>query len=87
MLKRILDDRQETLLKEERGCLGDLRVALARFDASSEHQVTLERSIQQLDEFFLLVVIGEFNSVRARSSTRCSARPSFVRASLRRLSG
>ena len=62
MLKRILDDRQETLLKEERGCLGDLRVALARFDASSEHQVTLERSIQQLDEFFLLVVIGEFNS-------------------------
>ena len=62
MLKRILDDRQETLLKEERACLGDLRVALARFDASSEHQVTLERSIQQLDEFFLLVVIGEFNA-------------------------
>ncbi len=62
MLKRILDDRQENLLKEERGCLGDLRVALARFDAPSEHQVTLERSIEQLDEFFLLVVIGEFNS-------------------------
>ncbi len=62
MLKRILDDRQESLLKEERGCLGDLRVALARFDAPAEHQATLERSIQQLDEFFLLVVIGEFNS-------------------------
>ena len=62
MLKRILDDRQETLLKEERVCLNDLRVALARFDAAAEHQSTLERSIEQLDGFFLLVVIGEFNA-------------------------
>ena len=62
MLKRILDDRQEALLKEQRACLSDLRVALARFDAKADHQSTLDRSIRQLDEFFLLVVIGEFNA-------------------------
>lgn len=62
VLRRILSDRQDELLKAERKLLGDLRVALARFEAADEHQVTLDRSIQQLDEFFLLVVIGEFNA-------------------------
>ena len=62
MLKRILSGQQDDLLKEERKHLGDLRVALVRFDAAPDHQATLERSIRQLDEFFLLVVIGEFNA-------------------------
>jgi small GTP-binding protein len=39
-----------------------LRTALARMDASAEQQKALDHSIEQLDELFLLVVVGEFNS-------------------------
>jgi small GTP-binding protein len=35
---------------------------LARFDAAPEQQQVLATSIDQLDELFLLVVVGEFNS-------------------------
>jgi small GTP-binding protein len=59
---RILTDRQETILKDERQILNDLRATLVQFEASPEHQKTLVDSIQQLDELFLLVVVGEFNS-------------------------
>jgi small GTP-binding protein len=62
MLRRILTNRQEKLLTEERGWLSDLRVALARFEVTAEDQATLDYSIAQLDELFLLVVVGEFNS-------------------------
>ena len=62
MLRRILTKRQEELLTDERRWLADLRVALARFDVTDEDQATLNRSIDQLDELFLLVVVGEFNS-------------------------
>jgi small GTP-binding protein len=59
---RILTTQQETLLQDERQILNDLRVALVRFGATREDQGALDRSIQQLDEFFLLVVVGEFNA-------------------------
>jgi small GTP-binding protein len=62
MPDRILTPAQEAVLKEERRLLGDLRVALAAFGAPAETQGTLDRSIRQLDEFFLLVVVGEFNA-------------------------
>ena len=62
MLKSILTTEQEELLKQERQWLTDLQVILARLGASSEDQTTLSRSIQQLDELFLLVIVGEFNS-------------------------
>lgn len=62
MLKSILTTQQEELLKEERQWLADLQVILARLGASSEDQTTLSRSIQQLDELFLLVIVGEFNA-------------------------
>jgi small GTP-binding protein len=62
MLKSILTDKQETLLKQERQWLSDLQVILARLGASPEDQTTLSRSIQQLDELFLLVIVGEFNA-------------------------
>jgi small GTP-binding protein len=58
----ILTTQQEELLKEERNLLGELRVALVKFNATPEDQTTLKESLQQLDEFFLLVVVGEFNS-------------------------
>src|SRR5687767_1347909 len=62
MLSKILTAAQDELLKEERRILSRLRLALSRFDAAAEHQAALDRSIEQLDELFLLVVIGEFNA-------------------------
>ena len=59
---RILSDPQEALLKDERQILNNLRLALVQFGASPEDQATLGDSIQQLDELFLLVVVGEFNA-------------------------
>jgi small GTP-binding protein len=62
MLARILDDVRRDLLKDERRSLSELRDLLDRLDAPAEDQEALARSIAQLDELFLLVVVGEFNS-------------------------
>jgi tRNA U34 5-carboxymethylaminomethyl modifying GTPase MnmE/TrmE len=62
MLTRILSGAEDELLREERRILARLRLALARFDAAPEQQQALERSIEQLDELFLLVIVWEFNS-------------------------
>jgi small GTP-binding protein len=62
MLSRILTEEQEQLLTEERRRLSDLRVALARLEVAAEDQSTLDQSVRQLDELFLLVVVGEFNA-------------------------
>src|SRR4030065_1870534 len=58
----ILTDAQENLLKDARRMLNDLRASLIQFGAASEDHETLAQSIRQLDELFLLVVVGEFNS-------------------------
>jgi ribosome biogenesis GTPase A len=58
----ILTDAQESLLKDARILLNDLRASLIQFGATSEDHETLAQSIHQLDELFLLVVVGEFNS-------------------------
>ena len=62
MLKPILTQTEEEIVSEERGLLNDLQMALARFDVAPEEQETLQRSIRQLDELFLLVIVGEFNA-------------------------
>ena len=62
MLSRILTEDQEKLLAKERKFLRALSVALATLDVEAEDRVTFEGSIQQLDELFLLVVVGEFNA-------------------------
>jgi small GTP-binding protein len=62
MLSKILTPAQDELLREERRVLSRLRSALVRFDAAPDHQQALDRSIEQLDELFLLVIIGEFNA-------------------------
>ncbi len=62
MPDRFLSGPQEVVLAEERQCLRDLLATLIRHRASREDQATLDRSIAQLDELFLLVVVGEFNS-------------------------
>jgi small GTP-binding protein len=62
MLSKLLSPDQDELLKEERRILARLRSALTRFGATPEHQAALDRSIEQLDELFLLVIVGEFNA-------------------------
>ncbi len=62
MMQRILSDVEEELLVGERRRLNDLRITLAKLDVTPEDQATLEDSVAQLDELFLLVVVGEFNS-------------------------
>ena len=62
MLSKLLSPDQDELLKEERRILGRLRLSLSKFDAAPEHQSALEKSIEQLDELFLLVIVGEFNA-------------------------
>jgi small GTP-binding protein len=62
VLARILTAEQERLLADERRVLGELVAALSRLDASPDEQATLQQSVRQLDELFLLVVVGEFNA-------------------------
>ena len=62
MLSRVLSGAEDELVREERRVLARLRTALARFDTAPEYQQALDRSIEQLDELFLLVIVGEFNS-------------------------
>jgi len=62
MLQRILSAPQQELLSAVRRRLGELQAALARAGADDEDQRTLASSLARLDELFLLVVAGEFNS-------------------------
>jgi small GTP-binding protein len=62
MLNDLLRADEQELIRDERWLLNDLRAALVRFGASEDTRTTLDRSIEQLDELFLLVVVGEFNS-------------------------
>jgi len=59
---RILTLEQEQVLKRERDFLNDLRVRLVDFGASKESLETMGQSIAQLDDLFLLVMVGEFNA-------------------------
>ena len=59
---RILDASSEAQLKDAREVLAALRDALVAFGASAADQAALAASIRQLDELFLLVVVGEFNA-------------------------
>ena len=58
----VLKKEQQALLKEERRIMNDLQMALVKFDGEPEDEESLRYSIQQLDELFLVVVVGEFNS-------------------------
>ncbi len=58
----LLSPQHQALLTRERTLLTELRVALVQFGATDDDQRTLADSLRQLDEFFLLVIVGEFNS-------------------------
>jgi small GTP-binding protein len=59
---RILDAASESQLKDARALLATLRDNLIGFGATPADQAALVASIRQLDELFLLVVVGEFNA-------------------------
>ncbi|MBL8056313.1 MAG: dynamin family protein [Anaerolineales bacterium] len=59
---RLLTDAQAQLLRDVKKDLADTRLALAELDAPREALTTLQQAIQQLDELFLMVVVGEFNA-------------------------
>ncbi|NOK60711.1 MAG: dynamin [Chloroflexi bacterium AL-W] len=62
--RRVLTERQELLLERERSALTSLRDALQRFgaDVTPHDMRTLNEALAHLDELFLLVIAGEFNS-------------------------
>ncbi len=62
MLRSLLDEQQTEILVQERALLEDLRVMLARLDAGPDDQRHLAHALRQLEELFLLVVVGEFNA-------------------------
>ncbi len=62
MVERILPDVLHDELNSGRELLAELRDAFTRFGASDADQQALAASIAQLDEFFLVVVVGEFNA-------------------------
>ena len=62
MLSRLLDAPAERQLADTRALLGDLRETLALAPATDADAKTLAAAVAQLDDFFLLVIVGEFNA-------------------------
>src|SRR5947207_3657405 len=59
---RMLDAEAEAHLADARELLATLSRTLTEFGASASDQAALATSFRQLDERFILVVVGEFNS-------------------------
>ncbi|MGQ0600293.1 MAG: dynamin family protein, partial [Anaerolineales bacterium] len=59
---QLLKDDQAQFLREEKDALADIRLALSELDVPRETLTTLQKAILQLDELFLIVVVGEFNA-------------------------
>jgi small GTP-binding protein len=62
MRQSMLTDEQARYLREEKEALSEMRLALAELDVPREALATLQDAILQLDELFLMVVVGEFNA-------------------------
>ena len=59
---RILDERREALVERERELLERLISFLKDFGAPREDAELVRRALADLEEMFLLVIVGEFNS-------------------------
>lgn len=62
MRESVLTSEQSQLLIEEKSALSDMLLRLQSIDAPREALDTLQKATLQLDELFLLVVVGEFNA-------------------------
>lgn len=59
---QLLTQTQKELLSQERALLNKIQITLVKYGVQDKDQNALEESIRQLDDFFLLVVVGEFNA-------------------------
>jgi hypothetical protein len=62
VLRAILDDDTRALVADEKRVLTSMCERLASSDASDPDVLLLRKIVSQLDELFMLVVVGEFNS-------------------------
>ena len=62
MPDRVLSEQTDQQLTAARRLLVDLQIELASVPATAGDAATLGESVRQLDELFLLVVVGEFNA-------------------------
>jgi len=62
VLRRFLTHQQDELLQQERAVLADLSATLQRLNPDPADLDLLRQAQRQLDELFLLVIVGEFNS-------------------------
>ena len=62
MLSRVLGAEAERRLADTRAVLADVQAALVRAPLADDDARTLGAAIRQLDDIFLLVVVGEFNA-------------------------
>ena len=61
-MQQVLTAEQGQILQKERQLLGDLQVNLARLDAPDADLGLIRNALAQLEELFLMVVVGEFNA-------------------------
>jgi len=61
-VQQVLTAEQGQILQKERQLLGDLQVCLARLDAPDSDLGLIRNALAQLEELFLVVVVGEFNA-------------------------
>ncbi len=59
---RVLGPREAALLDAERSVLAEVRETLAAGDADSHGLAAVRQATADLDDLFLLVVVGEFNA-------------------------
>jgi small GTP-binding protein len=62
MRQSMLTNEQSQLLIEEKEALSNILLRLAEIDVSKDTLATLQKATLQLDELFLVVVVGEFNA-------------------------
>ena len=62
MRQSMLTESQVLFLREEKEALAEIRLALADLEVPGDALAVLQKAILQLDELFLLVVVGEFNA-------------------------
>lgn len=61
-MRSVLNPALQDQLEQGRKLLAAVRDALGRFGATDADRASMDASIRQLDELFLLVVVGEFNA-------------------------
>ena len=61
-MQQVLTAEQGRILQDERRLLADLQVALTRLDAPDADLALIRNALAQLEELFLVVVVGEFNA-------------------------